>query len=49
MRGIKYVDVVVPQYDMNKFVMWERLKFDIMFVGYDWFNNPKWKELDELF
>ncbi|MBD0779701.1 adenylyltransferase/cytidyltransferase family protein [Maribacter sp. ANRC-HE7] len=48
-RNIKYVDAVVPQNDMDKFAMWERLKFDVMFVGDDWLNTPKWKELDEKF
>ncbi len=48
-RNIKFVDAVVPQEDMDKFKMWERIKFDIMFVGDDWFNVPKWKELDEKF
>jgi len=48
-RNIKFVDSVVPQYDMDKFKMWERLKFDVMFVGDDWFEKPKWKELDEKF
>ena len=48
-RNIKFVDAVVPQNDMDKFKMWERLKFDVMFVGDDWFDKPKWKELDEKF
>lgn len=48
-RNIKFVDAVVPQNDMDKFKMWERLKFDVMFVGDDWFETPKWKELDEKF
>ena len=48
-RNIKCVDAVVPQNDMDKFKMWERLKFDIMFVGDDWFETDKWKELDERF
>ena len=48
-RSIKYVDAVVPQNDMDKFKMWERLKFDVMFVGDDWFETPKWKELDKKF
>lgn len=48
-RNIKFVDAVVPQNDMDKFKMWERLKFDVMFVGDDWFDTPKWKELDEKF
>ncbi len=48
-RNIKYVDAVVPQYDMDKFKMWERLKFDVMFVGDDWFETEKWKKFDEQF
>ena len=48
-RNIKFVDAVVPQNDMDKFKMWERLKYDVMFVGDDWFDTPKWKELDERF
>ncbi len=48
-RNIKYVDAVVPQYDMDKFKMWERLKFDVMFVGDDWFETEKWKKFDQQF
>ena len=48
-RNIKFVDAVVPQNDMDKFTMWERLKFDIMFVGDDWFKTDKWEELDQKF
>ena len=48
-RNIKFVDAVVPQYDMDKFKMWKRLKFDIMFVGDDWFETEKWKKFDKQF
>ena len=48
-RNIKCVDAVVPQNNMDKFKMWERLKFDIMFVGDDWFETDKWRDLDEQF
>ena len=48
-RNIRYVDAVVPQNDMDKFKMWERLKFDVMFVGDDWFETEKWKDLDLKF
>ena len=48
-RNIKCVDAVVPQNDMDKFKMWERLKFDVMFVGDDWFESDKWDELDVKF
>ena len=48
-RSIKYVDSVVPQNDMNKFEMWEKLKFDVMFVGDDWHGTSKWKEIENQF
>lgn len=48
-RNIRFVDAVVPQEDMDKFKMWEKIKFDIMFVGDDWFNSDKWKKLDQQF
>ncbi len=48
-RSSKYVDSVVPQEDMDKFEMWKKLKFDVMFVGDDWFNSPKWEELEAQF
>jgi len=48
-RSIKYVDAAIPQRDMDKIGAWEKLKFDIMFVGDDWYNTPKWKELDKQF
>ena len=48
-RAIRYVDAVIPQEDMDKFKMWEKLQFDIMFVGDDWFNTPKWEEIEAKF
>lgn len=51
-RSIEYVDAVVPQYDMDKVTMCKKLKADILFVGDDWYDTPKWeayeKELKEL-
>ena len=46
-RNIKGVSAVIPQEDMDKFKMWERLKFDVMFVGDDWFQTEKWKEIEQ--
>ena len=48
-RSIEYVDAVVPQEDMDKFETWKRLKFDVMFVGDDWYTSPKWEELEVQF
>lgn len=48
-RAIEYVDSVVPQEDMDKFEMWKKLKFDVMFVGDDWYATPKWEEIEAKF
>lgn len=46
-RSCKYVDVVVSQPDMDKFAAWEKMKFDIMFVGDDWFKSDKWNKIEK--
>jgi glycerol-3-phosphate cytidylyltransferase len=48
-RSVSYVDVVIPQESMDKFILWEKLKYDVMFVGDDWFASEKWKALDSKF
>jgi len=48
-RSIKYVDATIAQESMDKFKMWEKLKFDVLFVGDDWFQTEKWKEIEEQF
>src|SRR3989344_1169213 len=48
-RALQYVDTVVPQYDMDKMGAWKKLKFDVMFVGDDWYSTPKWEQLEEDF
>ena len=46
-QSIRYVDSVVAQEDMDKFAMWEKLKFDIMFVGDDWQKTEKWVDIEK--
>jgi len=48
-KSIKYVDKAVPQTTMDKFKMWENLKFDLMFVGDDWKGTEKWINLEKKF
>ena len=48
-EGIRYVDQVVPQVDREKFKAWEKIGFDVMFVGDDWKNSPLFNELEEKF
>ena len=48
-RNIRAVDGVVAQSDMNKLEMCKKLKAQIMFVGDDWYQNPKWEEYEKEF
>ncbi len=48
-RNIKYVDAAIPQEELDKYKMWEKLRFDILFVGDDWYNTPSWQEMEEKF
>lgn len=48
-RNIKWVDAAIPQEDLDKFEMWKKLKFDILFVGDDWYNSPRWQEMEAKF
>ena len=48
-RSCKYVDVAVPQYDMDKLTACKKLKADILFVGDDWYKTPKWEEYEKEF
>lgn len=48
-RNIKYVDAAIPQEELDKFKMWEKLHFDILFVGDDWYKTPSWQEMEEKF
>lgn len=48
-KAIRYVDMVVPQFDKDKFGAWEKYKFNKMFVGSDWEGTPQWKKFEEQF
>ena len=48
-KNIKCVDVAIAQPDMDKFKAWEKLKFNVLFVGDDWFKIPKWEEIETKF
>lgn len=46
-RSISYVDTAIPQSEIDKFKIWKKLKFNILFVGDDWYENKKWKIYEE--
>lgn len=46
-RSLQYVDAAIAQVDMNKLGAWDKLKFDILFVGDDWYQTEKWRKLED--
>jgi len=42
----KYVDLAVEQSTMDKMDAYNRYKFNIMFVGDDWYKSDKWEKID---
>lgn len=46
-RSIKYVDAVIPQYDMDKVTACKKLGASILFVGDDWYGTEKWKKYEK--
>ena len=48
-KSNKCVDLVVAQNSLDKFKNWKKLKYDVMFVGDDWYATKKWKGLDKDF
>ena len=45
-RACKYVDVAIPQTDVNKVEAIAKLKANILFVGDDWYDNDNWKKME---
>ena len=48
-RSCRHVDVVIAQETMDKLEMWRKLRFDMMFVGDDWYDTPKWQDIQSEF
>jgi glycerol-3-phosphate cytidylyltransferase len=48
-KSVKYVDKVVSQESMDKFMAWKKYKFNVIFVGTDWKGTDKWIQLEEQF
>ena len=46
-RSIRYVDAVVPQETLDKFQAWEKLHYNTLFVGDDWYATDSWKALED--
>jgi glycerol-3-phosphate cytidylyltransferase len=48
-QSIRFVDEAVADLEEDKFEMWKRLKFDVIFKGDDWKGTPKGDRLDAAF
>ena len=48
-RACKYVDAVIPQYDMDKLKTCKELGAEILFVGDDWYGSQKWRDYESTF
>jgi len=46
-RNLKQVDSAIPQITTDKFEEWQRLKFNVVFVGDDWYNTETWNLYEE--
>ena len=47
LESCRYVDLVVPQEDHDKVTAYEKLKYDVLIVGDDWYAHKKWVDYEE--
>ena len=47
-KSCRYVDLAIPQNRINKLEAFKKIKYDILFVGDDWYENPKWKYYETI-
>jgi len=45
-RACRYVDAAVPQNNLDKVDAYLRYKFDLLFVGDDWYESNEWKQYE---
>ena len=48
-KSNRYVDLAIPQTSLDKYDAWQKLKFNTLFVGDDWYLHPNWQELEHKF
>lgn len=46
-RSIKFVDTAIPQFNIDKLQAYHKIKYNILFVGDDWFDNQNWQILEK--
>lgn len=46
--AIKYVDEVIPVDTLDKEIMWNKKKFDVVFIGDDWKGSERWNQTEKV-
>jgi glycerol-3-phosphate cytidylyltransferase len=46
LRAVRWVDSIVPQTDLDKFAAWGKLRFNVIFVGDDWYGTAAWNRYE---
>lgn len=46
-RGVKYVDCAIRREIRDKYEEYKRLKFDVCFVGDDWYRSEEWERWEK--
>lgn len=46
-KAIKYVDQVIPQTSMDKFLAWTEIHYDALFHGSDWKGSSMYNEIEK--
>jgi glycerol-3-phosphate cytidylyltransferase len=44
---IKYVDKVVPNYNLDKIDAWNQYEFNVVFIGDDWKGSERWNQTEK--
>jgi len=47
LESCKYVDCVIPQNNHDKLEAYKKIKFDVLIVGDDWYQNEKWDNYEK--
>ena len=48
-RSIRYVDAAITQESQDKLDAWKKIRFDVMFVGDDWYGSERWQDIESEF
>jgi glycerol-3-phosphate cytidylyltransferase len=46
-QACRYVDIAIPQTSLDKFEAWKKIKYNLLFVGDDWYASERWQILEQ--